>query len=70
MKPTFIALFLPLGCGKEKGPEPQAKVPTNSQAEVEKTGSVLWEFETGGPVLSYPALCIFVDAHMNHACSQ
>jgi hypothetical protein len=49
MKPTlivFLALCLCLwGCGKKTGPK----------TEVEKPGTVLWDFETGEEVSSSPA---------------
>ena len=52
MKPTFItllALCLCLGgCGKKKSPEPKS--------EVQKPGTVLWAFETGGVVESCTAI--------------
>ncbi|MBO65993.1 MAG: hypothetical protein CL509_06925, partial [Actinobacteria bacterium] len=70
MKPTFIALLAlcVAGCGKKEGPksQDQAKAPSkpavqNSQtgqpkAEAKKPGTVLWEFETGDPVSSSPAI--------------
>ena len=52
MKHTFIALLALClclgGCGKKKSPEPKS--------EVQKPGTVLWEFETGHFVYSSPAI--------------
>jgi len=52
VKPTFIALLALClclgGCGKKKSPEPKS--------EVQKPGTVLWEFETGDYVQSSPAI--------------
>ena len=64
-----VALVLAMGCGKKEAatkPQEQAKAPSKPvvqdsqtsqpKGEVKKPGTVLWEFETGGQVLSSPAI--------------
>ncbi len=65
MKPIFMALCLCVGgCGKKKV-EQAAKEPPETKEAPEKSkpkptpikpGTVLWEFETGFPVQSSPAI--------------
>ena len=58
-----VALVLAMGCGNEEtGQPPQTSTKKNSQPKTEpkpedqKPVTVLWEFETGGPVYSSPAI--------------
>ena len=59
MKATIIliALTLSLGCGKKEPVQPAASdTEANKPDPAKKPGTVLWEFETGGHVLSSPAI--------------
>jgi len=65
---TSLFLILLLGCGKKKPqsnpnpptkPEPANGVkapPAKPKTETKKPGTVIWEFETGGEVVSSPAI--------------
>ena len=64
----LVCLSIVLGCGKKKpqsNPNPPAKPEPASEGknpsakpktETKKPGTVLWEFVTGGPVSSSPAI--------------
>ena len=65
MKPTFIALLALClcagGCGKKESVQPAASNTgegSHSEPKVDPTKHkrFLWEFETGGPVISSPAI--------------
>ena len=63
MKPTFIALLVLClclaGCGKKEPVQPAASNTEETKPEptkAKKPVTVLWEFETGGYVISSPAI--------------
>jgi len=60
MKATFIALLAVLlcvgGCGKKKVKQTAKETPETKEAPPIKPVTVIWEFETGGAVLSSPAI--------------
>ena len=51
-----LVLTLVMGCGKKEETEPQGQKKAPAKAAVQRPGTVLWEFETGGVVGSSPAI--------------
>ena len=55
MKIFIAVLVLALGCGKKEPVQPSATKPEPTKAKA-TAGGKLWKFETGGPVISSPAI--------------
>jgi len=76
-----VALVLAMGCGKEEETEPQGQAKASSKSALPdsnigqpkfdptKHERFLWEFKTGGPVSSSPAIgsdgTVYVGSHDN-----